>query len=457
VSAGATVKLFGYIQLTDANLTHKAQITDYSLRQLGADGLPGGSVQSHVVRAGDTLQSIAAIYFGSPSYWYLIADANGLTGTEPLAEGTTLTIPNAVANSANTAETFKVYNESEIIGTTSPEIRTIKKKKKWYQKLIQILIIVILIVAAVITAGAALAAAGAATPGLLALGGSIFAATGIAAGGVAAFAAAVAIGAAVYTAASILTQGLAVASGLQESFSWKAVGKAAVSGAISGGAGFLGAASGVTQFFGGSQTAARVAVEVGKQLIVDGKISNVAGIVGAMAGGGAFGSTLQSYSGTFTAGLSMLESKVRGRGDNAMQWVSLATAALFDSGALDADGAPAKDVANRPTTPQYFDKAGNINWKVVAVQAVGAAIVADHRGEDAALSYIGNAVGEFVVQAGGRHMDNLRDERLERQRELNRFKAAAGMQSLHRRAVVTCCRTPTRRRARRSAPRAKLH
>ena len=40
-------------------------ITDDSLRQLGSDGIPGGTVQSHVVRAGDTLQTIAQIYFGS--------------------------------------------------------------------------------------------------------------------------------------------------------------------------------------------------------------------------------------------------------------------------------------------------------------------------------------------------------------------------------------------------------
>ena len=59
----------------------------------------------------------------------------------------TLAIPNQVANSANSAQTFKVYNESEIIGSTSPEIRTLAKKKKWYQTLIQILIIVILVIA----------------------------------------------------------------------------------------------------------------------------------------------------------------------------------------------------------------------------------------------------------------------------------------------------------------------
>ena len=100
---------------------------------------------------------------------------------------------------------------------------------------------------------------------------------------------AAAIGAAVYAAASILTQGLAVAAGLQESFSWKAVGKAAVTGAVSGGAGFLAAPLASANAFSASDVALRVSIEAGKQVILDGKVSNAAGLVGAAASGGAFG------------------------------------------------------------------------------------------------------------------------------------------------------------------------
>ena len=189
--AGAEITLHGFIHLVDASYANLTQTTDYSLRQLGTEGIGVGSVQMHVVRAGDTLQGIAAMYFGSPQYWYLIADANALWGGEPLAEGVMLKIPGVLANSVNDAHTFKVYNESEIVGSTSPEIRTIQKKKKWYQKLIQIVIIVIMIVAAVIAVGAALGAVGAlaaGTGGLLgvgaALAGSMAAATGVTLGAI---------------------------------------------------------------------------------------------------------------------------------------------------------------------------------------------------------------------------------------------------------------------------------
>jgi YD repeat-containing protein len=59
ITAGATVDLHGFIVLADGGMSDVTQITDYSVKRIGVDGMPGGSVQSHVVRAGDTLQSIA--------------------------------------------------------------------------------------------------------------------------------------------------------------------------------------------------------------------------------------------------------------------------------------------------------------------------------------------------------------------------------------------------------------
>lgn len=50
------------------------------------------------MRAGDTLAGIAQSLWGDASLWYLIADANGLAGSEPLAAGRLLSIPNKVHN-----------------------------------------------------------------------------------------------------------------------------------------------------------------------------------------------------------------------------------------------------------------------------------------------------------------------------------------------------------------------
>ena len=313
--AGSVLALHGYIVLAESKLDGVSQITDYSIRQIGADGLPAGNVQTHVIRAGESLQSVAQMYFGSASYWYLIADANGLQGTEPLAEGTTLTIPNAAqAGNLNSAETFKVYNESKVIGSTSPEIRTVAKRLKWWQKLIQIVIIVMMFVAAY---AASVVAKAAYIVVAYYTGNEALAAL-----------AAVGAGASVMAMASIETQGVAVAAGLQEEFSWKQVGKAAVQGA------FIGAAAAATMYFGGeggdaaasevvgaaegaetvsvaaqgasagtqatnwAYVGTQVGIEATRQFATDGKITSWAGLAGAAIGAGALNGL--SSSGGFT-------------------------------------------------------------------------------------------------------------------------------------------------------------
>src|SRR3546814_162422 len=80
----------------------------------------GATASRYTVSEGDTLASIAAQLWGDSALWYLIADANGLDGTETLVAGVTLTIPNKVANVHNNSSTFKVYDPNKAIGDLSP-------------------------------------------------------------------------------------------------------------------------------------------------------------------------------------------------------------------------------------------------------------------------------------------------------------------------------------------------
>ncbi|MEN2428929.1 LysM peptidoglycan-binding domain-containing protein, partial [Chromobacterium vaccinii] len=57
-------------------------------------------------RDGDTLQVIAANLWGDKSLWYLLADANGLTGAETLKAGQVLRVPNKVTNLHNNSGTY---------------------------------------------------------------------------------------------------------------------------------------------------------------------------------------------------------------------------------------------------------------------------------------------------------------------------------------------------------------
>jgi nucleoid-associated protein YgaU len=49
----------------------------------------------HVVRDGDSLQSIAYAMYGDPTRWRSIAEANGIDDPLALRRGSTLSIPRA--------------------------------------------------------------------------------------------------------------------------------------------------------------------------------------------------------------------------------------------------------------------------------------------------------------------------------------------------------------------------
>jgi hypothetical protein len=186
------------------------------------------------VAAGDTLQTIAKGAYGDANLWYLIADANGLSSNGDLRAGQVLTIPTAVG-SANSANTFRPYDPSKITGNTSPTLMAQPQDKGGCGAIGTIIVVVVAVVVAYFTAGAA---AGALAPYL----GTGAAAVGGTAGvSVATAVTASAIGGAV---GSIASQAVGVAIGAQESFSWKGVALAAVGGGVGYGLGGMTGPSG---------------------------------------------------------------------------------------------------------------------------------------------------------------------------------------------------------------------
>src|SRR5712692_5977375 len=277
----------------------------YSLIQNLGDSFPGG-VLSYTTRDGDTLQGIASQMYGNASLWFVIADANGLNAGESLKAGKTLTIPNSVKTGNITADNHRVYSESEIVGSTLPNLKTPPPPPPsgGCGGIIMIIIIVVIaVVASIVTAGASLA-----------LLGYLSVAEAVAGAGLLATVVTFAVvGAVVAAIGSIIQQGLFIALGYQDKFSWKQVGHAAVVGAISG------AASAV----GGAAQAAEAAEAAGKATEVSASYLKIA-----------------------TAALKVTEvaTKQLLDGGKITSWTSLASAAV--SGYLSAEVGNAQETVN---------------------------------------------------------------------------------------------------------------
>lgn len=415
VQAGAALTVDKELAVVDARQTQHDQRVNYAFAPLsGDDGLIGQGLSSHIVVAGETLRSIAQAQFGDSQYWYLIADANGLEGNAELKAGTTLIIPNQGTGAVNSKDTYKVYNEGDIIGATSPEIRTKKKKKSFFQKLVLVLVIVIAIVAAVFTAGAALAAIGpmlgvagtAAAAGTLtaAVAGALtIGAVGTTLGVVATTLAVAAFGYAMGAVVSAASQGLMMAANLQDHFDWKAVRKGGEQGAVSAvAAGYAGA---------------HIAIEAGKQLLTDGKVRNVSALMlaavgganaGKMAGGGWSKTVgeITDHKSTISAGLNLLETSIRS-GDSTMAWTNFAVEMI--GGQINGGG--------------LRNEEGGLDFAAITGQALltaaGSAAISHRYGEDAGLNYIGQRVGnmiagEMVPQSPSPRREGFEDSFLDR-------------------------------------------
>ena len=234
-----------------ANADYDGQVR--SITSFSSAGAAGGI---HTVREGDTLAGLAASLWGDASLWYKLASANGLSAASALVPGQTLTIPAGVTRSGRTAATFKPFDAGEVQGdlsptTPKPQAAAAKHKKCGAMGAILLTVVAVAVVAIVAgPAGAAVsnflagpvaaANAAAASAGVLAAGGSAAAATAASAavlGTTAVAGGAIAGGVLAGAAGSIISQGVGVATGLQDKFSWKGVALAGISGGVGGGLG----------------------------------------------------------------------------------------------------------------------------------------------------------------------------------------------------------------------------
>lgn len=210
---------------------------DYGYDALRPDSVPA-SGQAWTVRDGDTLQAIAAAVWGDASLWYLIAEHNGLTGSSLLTAGQLLTVPARVANLHNTSETFRPYDPNKALGDLNPTQPAPPKKPGGCGVVGQIIAVAIAYVVGKflgpVVGNAASQLFLMATGAQDKFDWKQLAIADISAGvsqALNAFATAAnpVVNA---VATNVITQGVAVATGLQDRFSWTSVATSAVSAGV---------------------------------------------------------------------------------------------------------------------------------------------------------------------------------------------------------------------------------
>lgn len=296
----------------------------------------GSGASSYVVQSGDTLAGIAQSVYGNSSYGYIVAEANGLSGDGDLVMGQVITIPSVTTHN-NTSSTFKPYNPSEVVGSTTPNLPTVPPpppSAAGCSGLAQIVMIVVIIVATIYTAGVAAEA---------------FGATATAAGSTSTFA----IGSAALTGGGLtgVVAGSTVALG-----AGVGIGAAAIGGFAGSAAGQLaGDAMGIHQGFSFDE---------------------------AMVGG---------LSAGLTAGIGGEISGAGGMLANANGTLRPAGAALFGAGAY------ASGVAAAKVTGQ----AEHFSWAGLVASAVASGVTAEAGLPGGALQRVGNTSGSFAQDLAG--------------------------------------------------------
>lgn len=239
----------------------------------------GSSAGGYTVqRTGENLRGIAQALWGDASLWYKLAEANGLQADAALVEGQRLTVPAGVIRNTFNANTVKPYDPASAIGDVSPStpLPLPAPKKKGCGIFGQILSVIVAVAATVFLGPVAgnLVSQGfnnvigvqqgfswgsfAMAALLPDIGGLVGKAVGTGAMLGSKFVGDVVRGA----LTSAVSQGIAVAIGAQDKFSWAGVAAAGIGGGVAqglsrelaSGNGFLGIHAGAGTF--GNQFAA---------------------------------------------------------------------------------------------------------------------------------------------------------------------------------------------------------
>jgi LysM repeat protein len=227
-----------------------------TLQGINALGNQTQTGTGYTVQAGDTLQSIAQALWGNSSYWYLLADANGLSPDATLSVGENLNIPQVVGSSQNNASTNTVYNQNQAIGNISPTHAPPPPKQGGCGVIGEIILAVVAVAAAFfigpeIAEGVADLVGG----GTTTIGAGLASTTAVTvAAGSSVIDPIATLGAEVLTgvATSAVTQGVGLATGMQSKFSWAGLGEAAIGAVVGAGLGSRGAFSSLGPIAGGA-------------------------------------------------------------------------------------------------------------------------------------------------------------------------------------------------------------
>jgi flagellum-specific peptidoglycan hydrolase FlgJ len=140
------------------------------------------------------LRSIAQTLYGDSSLWYEIADANGISGDMALGQGQRLSLPAGVSRTHNNASTLTPYDANSAIGNVSPT--TPKPPKKAGCGVLGQILLAVVSIAVTVVLTPVIGPVGAATVG------------------------------------NVVSQGVGIATGIQDKFSFESVALTAVTAAV---------------------------------------------------------------------------------------------------------------------------------------------------------------------------------------------------------------------------------